>query len=275
MENVRNFIPQNIPLPIVGILDKEEQEIFHEARVKAKEEFGEKSQAYQSIIQGIDFEKVTGSQFIFNNYLNKFLPKEKRVITLDDVQTIKDYFQGPYFGDAYYDTTDLIIRSATPSYPKNKYVLEHLVKQINNEKILFSKEEPLILSNLELIQDQNPKNKYGILLRLGKDTTFKNDSRFAYSSLDEQKFGNNLMLFTKEEEGISRIGVNGDSMIDSETYNLTQSDKDNRISIIDKVLYSRELFEYLTIIEKDKKMKFDQAQRELSSIQELKVKLSK
>jgi len=275
MENVRNFIPQNIPLPIVGVLNKEEQEIFHEARVKAKEEFGEKSKAYQSIIQGIDFEKITGSQFFFNNYLNNFLPKEKRVITLNDIQTMQDYFEDSYFGDAFYDTTDLILRSVTPIYSKNKYVLEYLVKQINNEKILFSKEEPLIISKLELIQDQNPKNKYGILLRLGEDTTFKNDSRFAYSSPDEQKFGKNLILFSKEEEGISRIGANGDRIIDSQTSNLIQSDKDSRISIIDKVLYSRELAEYLTIIEKEKQIKLDQAQRELNDIQKTKRNLAK
>lgn len=275
MENIQDFIPKDIPRPIVGILDKEEKELFEEVRAKAKEEFDGRSKAFKNIVNGIDFENINGSQFFFNIYLNKFLPKEKRVINLYDVEAIINCIGKEYFEDMYCDTTDLILRSTILEEPKNKYILENLVEQLKYERVKFSKEEPVIISGLELIKDSNPKNEYGLLLKLGQDTDFRHDSRFAYSSFGDQKFGNISIEFHNGEDGLSRVGPNGGYMLKSDSLCLIDSDKDDRIAVIDKINYPKGLQEYLNIIEFEKQFNFEQAKRELEQIQSIKRNFSK
>ncbi len=187
------------------------------------ERFGIDTQAYKTIMNGINPNNGTGSQFFFHTEAGLYLPKGQRVIRVDDLGRINDA-DPSFFNGIYTDTPELVLRTATPSWKTNAKILENLVVQARERDLEFSSDNPLVLSGLELVRDDNEGNPYGILVQIGDQTTTTNDSRFAYGT-DTIKLGNQSKTLWTKEEGLSgvcldRNGVysDNDTLQDSSDY---------------------------------------------------------
>src|SRR3989344_2717060 len=146
-----------LDVPEAIVLDSSEQwikEVYQEADAKTAEKFGSNSLAYKTIANGIDREDIIGSQFFWNTNLGFYLPKGRKVCLLNDWEEINDLDES-FFRGFYTDSPQIILRTDTLSYDRNKYILENLVKQVKKQGFEFSSENPLIISNLELVKDDN------------------------------------------------------------------------------------------------------------------------
>lgn len=186
------------------------REIYKETEARSKEKFGENSLAFKTIMNEIDSEDGKGSHFFFNNEVNLYLPEEQKVISLEDVERIYSFYNADYFFHQLNLTiSEIILRTEIPSRKWNKNILENLVKQVKYEKKDFSPQNPLRISGLELIKDNNPENIYGLFLNLGQDTKMINDKRFAYAYLAGYiQLGNTTQKKVTKEEGLSDIYFN-------------------------------------------------------------------
>jgi len=192
--------------PKADILDVEEgKELYSEANAKAIEIFGENSRAYKMLKNRIDLENIRGSQFFWNLWLNKFFPKGKRVISLEDAEAINDRDED-FFKDFYTDTPEIILLTEILSYKDNKHILEYIVNQTKNAKFDFNSENPLKISGLELIKDENSENYYGLLLKFGENTKLVHDKRFAYSNNGKKiSFGKKQKQIFTKKNNLSRV----------------------------------------------------------------------
>ena len=195
-----------------------DKEIYKETQAKSKEKFGENSQAYKTIINGIDSNNGTGSQFFFNNETNLYLPKNQKVISLKDIERIYSYTNEFFGGSFYTDTLEIILKTETPAYYKNEYILKDLVKQLKGKRVHgavyeFSSNNPLRILDLESIKDENPKNEYGLLLKITKDTKIINDKRFA-SSNNKIQLGNQTKILYTKQDGLSGVYLNSEGNLD-------------------------------------------------------------
>jgi len=202
-----------LDVPEAIVLDSSEQwikEVYQEADAKTAEKFGSNSLAYKTITNGIDREDIIGSQFFWNTNLGFYLPKGRKVCLLNDWEEINDLDES-FFRGFYTDSPQIILRTDTLSYDRNKYILENLVKQVKKQGFEFSSENPLIISNLELVKDDNSDNGYGLLINIGKDTTLANDKRFAYSNSGKLiLFGDKTKVVYNKEKDLSRVGLGWD-----------------------------------------------------------------
>lgn len=230
------IIPKGIVYPEAIVLDDSEKwirELYQEADAKTAEKFGKNSLAYKTITNGIDIENVTGSQFFWNTNLGKYLPKNQRVILLQDMEKINDQDEN-FFKGFYTDSPQIVLRTDQSSWKPNKYILENLVKQVKKQGFEFSSENPLIISNLELAASKSSKNQYGLLLKIGKDTRVENDSRFAYSNNEKQiQFGENKKTIFTKEKGLSRVCLYRGGLLDSDYDGLASSGGGGRVVVLD------------------------------------------
>ena len=226
------IILKEIIYPEAIVLDNSEkwiQELYKEADRKIAEKFGEVSLAYKTTKKGIDIRNVTGSQFFWNTNLGLYLPKNQKAISLKDMEEINDQDEN-FFKGFYTDAPQIVLRTNKPSWEQNEYILENLVKQVKKQGFDFSPENPLIISDLELVKDNNPKNQYGLLLKIGKDTSLENDSRFAYSNNIKQiPFGEKQKNVYTKENGLSRVCLGGDGDLGSGSDVLPISDVFGRV----------------------------------------------
>ena len=111
-------------------------------------------------------------------------------------------------------------------------ILENLVKQVKAKGYEFDSENPLRISGLEFIKDENQENKYGLLLKVGNDTKIINDDRFAYSKNEIQLGNENRPLHTKEN-GLSRVFLGADCDLYSYIDFLADSGRYGRVVIVD------------------------------------------
>ena len=228
------LIPKNMVSPIARVLDKESRELYQEAQAQAREKFGEDNRAYRTIMSGINTRNITGSQFFWNTNLNQYLPKAQRVISLEDMQAIND--QDESFSEGFYtDVPEIVLRTDILSGERNKHILTDLVKQVRGEGYEFSSENPLRISGLELVEDENLENDYGLLLRMGENTKIMNDERFACSNNGKQiPFGEKTKPIYTKEYGLSRVCLDWDGYLISENDNLGNSYDDGRVVIIEE-----------------------------------------
>lgn len=203
MAKIIKILPKNITFPKAIVLDKGYKELYEEADRKTAEKFGEDSLAYKTITNGIDIKNVTGSQFFWNANLNLYLPNNMKVTELSDWEDIND-INKDFLKGFYKDSAQIVLRTKNPSWDKNKYILNDLVKQFR--VFDFSPENPLLITDLELVKDDNPKNEYGLLLKIGSDTKRKNDKRFAYSNNGKRiPFGKGNKKSYAKENGLSGV----------------------------------------------------------------------
>jgi len=225
------FKPKEIiyPKAIVITPDAESQlgfnpfEIYSKAKEKIQEDFKGNERAIKTLINGINFKKLTGSQFFWNNYLNNFIQElgiNGRIMNLNDlgkIYALKDKF----FESHYSDTINLCLRSESLSWENNKHILENLVKQVKQRGKNFSSKNPLIISNLDLVSDANLDNYYGLLLKFREDSILENDERFAYGK-DRIELGVEKILLTKEKD-LSGVCAFGSRNVGSSVGNLQVS----------------------------------------------------
>lgn len=211
-------------------------EIYQETKAKTREKFGENSLARKKIMNGIDCENGRGSNFLFNNEANLSLPESQKVILLEDTERIYSSVDtNNFFDNSFYtDVREIILRTGIPTYDANKYILENLVKQVQEEKYEFSSENPLRISGLELVKDNNSKNKYGLLLKIGQDTKIINDKRFAHQNNTIQLGNQTKTLYTKEN-GLSRVYLNRNDYLNSRFGSLADSSDNGRVVVLDAV----------------------------------------
>jgi len=227
------IIPKNLVFPTARVLDKEDRELYQEASRKTAEKFGKDSRAYKTITNGIDVENITGSQFFWNTNLGFYLPKNQKVISLQDAEEINNLYEN-FFNGFYTDIPLIVLRTSTTSWKPNKQILENLVKQVKGEKLSFSSDNPLVISNLELVKDKNPKNEYGLLLKIGSETKMENDSRFAYSNDSKRiPFGEKQKTFYTQENGLSGGFLSRYSNLISGYSNLSDSSDYGRVVLKD------------------------------------------
>jgi hypothetical protein len=194
--------------------------------------FGRNSRAYQTIMNGINTEEGKGSQVFFNTEANLYLPEKKRIARFDDLSRI--YSVDPtFFENIYAESQDLILRSDKPSRKNNSQILENLVAQVRERGLHFSSENPIVLSNLELIEDSNENNLYGILLKIGDSTKIKNDSRFAHGKRKIDVGEGQKNSFTIKE-GLSRTYFDGYGDVNSDYGDLRSSNDGGRVVVFDE-----------------------------------------
>ena len=210
-----------------------ESGIYKETQAKAKERFGENSQAYNTIMYRINPNKGEGSQFFFNTELGLHLPKGQRVISLGDLERIYSFSQAAslFDGSFYTDMPEVILRTETPSRERNKNILSNLVKQVKAEGYEFSSENPLRISGLELAKDDGEK-KYGFLLNIGENTRIVNDGRFVHSNNKIQLGNQSKTLYTKEN-GLSGLYLDRSLNLNSDDDNLANSYDDGQVVLTD------------------------------------------
>ncbi|MFH1482509.1 MAG: hypothetical protein ABIE46_03245 [Patescibacteria group bacterium] len=275
MTKLKEFQDFSVPKYKAEILEKskENQEFYQEVARKTAEKFGKDSKAYQTIMNGIGVENITGSQFFWNSNLNAHLPIEKRVMTLEDAENIE--FANPNFTRGIYtDTTGLCLRTKIPSWEKNKQILGYLIRQLKAEKINgapidFSSENPIILSNLELIKDSNLDNFYGIKLKIGDDTKIIYDKRFASGS-GKIKLGNVEKNLYTRKDGLSRVFLAGDSDVSSYGGYLQYSYSDGRVVVVNAVGVAPEILEtYYNKLKENREQFESKVKGKISNLNEL------
>lgn len=209
------------------------KEIYKRTEIQISEKFGKESRAYEIIMKGISHERALGSKFFFNIEVNSCLPPNQRTILLEDIERI--YLQPfDFFDDSFYaDTSELILRNEIPLLKNNKHILVDLIKQVKAEKYEFSSENPLRISGLELIKDDDKNNYYGLLLKIGDETKFTNDKRFAYFKKEIVLKPEIKLLYTREN-GLTGIRLNKDNFLDSCNPYLDNSNNKGRIIIKSK-----------------------------------------
>ncbi|MFA5953614.1 MAG: hypothetical protein WC812_03405 [Candidatus Pacearchaeota archaeon] len=185
-------------------------EVYNSAREKLIKDFKENERAIKSLTYGINFETLKGSQFFWNNYLNNFLKEQGingRIMNLNDLGKIYALDKN-FFSEHYSDTINLCLRSEEIGWENNKHILENLVKQVKSREKSFSPKNPLIISNFDLINDNNSNNFYGLLLKLRKDSILENDERFGYGNSKIQfknELGNSEKTLHTKEKDLSRV----------------------------------------------------------------------
>lgn len=223
--------PESMRLPTARKLDASDKELYQEIQQKTAEKFGKNSQAYQTVMNGIDTDKGTGSQYFFNTEAGLYLPQGQRVAKYNDLGEINDT-DPSFFNGIYTDTPELVLRTATPSWKNNTKILENLVKQVKERGLEFSSENPLILSNLNLVRDDNKNNPYGILLEMNDSTIAENDQRFAYGK-NKIQLGNQPKTLWTKENGLSRVYFGRIGNVNSNIGNLQDSNDNGRVAVVD------------------------------------------
>ncbi|MFA5953847.1 MAG: hypothetical protein WC812_04605 [Candidatus Pacearchaeota archaeon] len=212
-------------------------EVYNSAREKLIKDFKENERAIKSLTYGINFETLTGSQFFWNNYLNNFLKEQGingRIMDLNDLGKIYALDEN-FFSKHYSDTINLCLRSEELGWEKNEHILEDLVKQVKQRKKRFSSQNPLIISNLEIVSDNNSDNFYGLLLKLREDSILENDERFDYRNSKIQfknELGNSEKTLHTKEKDLSRVFASGGQCVGSDNGSLRNSIDDGWVVFV-------------------------------------------
>jgi len=132
-------------------------ELYQRVAEETQRKFGRDSKQYYAVMDGINPENGTGSQFFFNTQLGLYLSEGQRVARFDDwgrianddltKPTEKKFFDGTFWTVS----TELILRTKTPSYEPNTQFLDALVSQVGQEK--FSPDKPLRIFGFGLVED--------------------------------------------------------------------------------------------------------------------------
>jgi len=213
LTNIKNKDVNNAAYSDISILGKDEKELYKEIDNKTAEKYGRHSLAYQTITNRINIKLVTGAQFFWLLNVNDYLPQYQRLISLKDMELITDSNQS-FFTGFYSYVPEVILRSEAPVNPKEKYILEDFIRQMKNEKFNFSPEQPLRISGLELVKDENPDNAFGLLIKITNDTKFTTDKRFAHSNSGKAiTFGKKTKKIWTGKKGLSAICQGGGSYL--------------------------------------------------------------
>lgn len=198
------FKPRNKKLPVATMLTKERWELYKEVFAKTAEKYGRFSKAFNTITKGIDV-NVKGSQFFWANNLNFYLPKNQKIISLEDAEDINDTDK-TFFAGCMLEFPEVILRTEEPLLEQDEYILNDLVKQVKREGFKFYPGYPLRISGLEFVKNNSLKNQYGLLLKIGKDTKIVNDERFSHLNNEKHiQFGKGRKKIYTREKGLSKI----------------------------------------------------------------------
>lgn len=185
------------------------KEFYKEIFASLRQEFGKKSLAYNQTINGINPKTLTGSKFLFNNYLNRKIKEKfpsKSVITLKDIEGILRN-DATFFNGFYSYAPSVVLRTErNESWEGNQRIINYLVNQLGN-KYEFSPENPLIITNPKIIRDKNtPGRDYGLLLEIDEDTLLENDSRLT-SGKGKIELGNIEKILLTKPTGLSWLCI--------------------------------------------------------------------
>jgi len=225
-----------------------DSKLYQEVAKGVAEKFGKDSRAYQTLMNGINTENGTGSQFFFNTEAELYLPEDQRVARLADLGKIYDA-DTSFFKGIYTDTPELVLRTDTPSWKNNTQILENLVGQARERGLEFSSDNPLVLSGLELTRDDNRDNPYGILVKMGDSTVAVNDPRFDYGK-DKIQFGNKTKTLWTKDKGVSGVFFGGSGSVVSSGGDLQDSSDNGRVVVFDAEGVASENSEFEAINQK-------------------------
>jgi hypothetical protein len=216
------------------VLNGEHGDLYDKVIKRTAKKFGEGSLAYWTIASGISPGGV-GSQFFWNLNLQNSLRNGQRVATLSDMEAIHDSDE-TFFDEFCTDLPQVVLRSDVSTRERNQYMLDNLVEQVKKRRLPFSPWRPLLISGLELVGDDNPSNPYGLLFKVGKKTTMEHDERFAHARSGEKiRFGDGdkkRRVYTRNE-GLSKLQLCGDVVLNSEDDDLEHSSDYGRVVLVD------------------------------------------
>lgn len=196
----------------------------------ASQQFGKNSQAYKTILNGINAQQATGSQFFFNTLAGLYLPRGHSVALYTDLERISDT-DPIFFNGIYTDTSEIVLRTETASHEPNKAILENLVGQVKERRLEFSPENPLVISGVNLVKDDNPENSYGLLMTLGDEAIFRNDPRFA-SGKNIIPFGNGTKTLWTRGDGVSWVFLSRNGYVVADYGDLSNSNDNGRVVVV-------------------------------------------
>lgn len=206
---------------------------FYKAVVKSIEEkYGRRSVAHKRMMNEIYTYNGRGSQFLFNNEAGLLLPENQRIARYDDLGRISDVYPS-FFYNIRTSTPEIILRTEKSIWEENTKVLKNLVNQVRERGLDFSTENPLVLSDLELIKDEDKNNFYGILLKFGNKTSARNDRRFGEGNKKINLGGHPKELFT-ESNGLSDIALDENRIVSYKHF-LHDSDCISRVIIFEDI----------------------------------------
>ncbi len=209
-------------------------EVYRAVRGRTAEKFGKDSRAHQTIMSGINTSGGLGSQFFFNTQVGLYLPERQRVASLKDWNAI--WSQDPSFlAGNYADLPMLILRSGQPTYGANTPIIQDLTQQARDRNLTFSPENPLVIHNASIVDDNNSRNHYGILVKLSEnpeDTL--NDPRFSYKA-NSIKVGTDSKGLQTKTEGLSRVRFNGNVSVDVFGHNLEYSNVVGQVVVFEDI----------------------------------------
>ncbi len=114
--------------------------------------------------------------------------------------------------------------------------------------INFHFKNPLRISGLELVKDDNKDNEYGISLKIGKDTRIINDERFDYKNNDIKLGKQTRNLWTKEN-GLSGLYLDRNAVLNADNGNLDNSYYSGRVVVTDAEGVGAQNFEIENLID--------------------------
>lgn len=183
--------------------------------------------ALNSLTEGIDFHNLIGSNYLFANYFASF--SGEKLIDLFELEGILN-FNPRAFSNLYTDLSELVLFSNKTNFKKNKFILEHLVKRIEDCGYEFDSEHPLVIPSPRIVVDNESFDKgYGLLLELGQDPYYENA---LIANKEMITLGGVENVLSSVNNGINRM-----SFMENELTigpNLTQSCENGRIVVIGK-----------------------------------------
>jgi hypothetical protein len=181
-----------------------DQDFYKNVEEVISQKYGDESKAYNSIMGDVGTKfrngwRYSGSSLFFAIEANKILPKNQRIASFDDFSDFKDL---PLFDYAStlstYIFPEIILRGSRVyamgdandedandgylSYGPRRSCVNDLVNQVKSRGSSFSPSNPVRISDLEIIVDDNSYNELGFSLKLGEKSKIVNDKRIAYSS---------------------------------------------------------------------------------------------
>jgi hypothetical protein len=176
------------------------KEQYSECFAELQSRFSKNPLMLKSICNGINFENLTGSNFLFANYFSSFSGKNLlNLAALEGILKEKDDF----FSNFYGDLSELILFSRETNCERNKYILNHLVNQLEYCGYEINPNLPLVIPSPKFIVDNDNFDKgYGFLLELGKDAHY-NNSLIPYK--EKVFLGNSENTLISVKDGINRM----------------------------------------------------------------------
>ena len=227
--------PRNLGFPEISTLDSKILEVYKEAIGSYK------GRALDSLnILKKKGGEVTGSNCFAPLILREVLPEDTRLATMADLGRTTEI--NPNFFQGVYSDTGLVLRTAADSYNNNDFLAKDLAKQFKRRGIKLDAPKIIYFDALDLKEDKN--SFYGLAYELNEKAKLEENIidapelvlNFQFKTMNEKGIPikdekENRTLYTRKD-GLSRFGLNGNSVVDSDYWDLAYSGGGGRVVVV-------------------------------------------